>query len=180
MSNLLICKHKREYIYGHAWHRNPYWGQMNPTIQNSNQIHIGKLSLRSENICSNGLFYYHYLTIKYWHLLVKLLDVTRCNALKRDQKVSFWQIYLANVQLTRCNHCHSQAVLFECWMLGERGIPYTPIQCLWNNPLPRNPTPPTSNTQILEVILPVLPLADLLFTQRVTGMKQLMKVILPP
>ena len=83
--------------------------------------------------------------------------------------------YLASVQLTRCNHCHSQ-----CWMLGERGIPYTPIQCLWYNPLPMNPTPPTSNIQILELILPVLPLADLLFTQRVTGMKQLMKVLLPP
>ena len=44
--------------------------------------------------------------------------------------------------------CRPQAVLFGCWILGE-----WVSWCVWYTPLRMNPTPPTSNTQI---ILPVL------------------------
>ena len=49
---------------------------------------------------------------------------------------------------------HVQAVLFGCWMLGEWdswGGDIPGLVCMVSS-LPMNPTPPTSNTQI---ILPV-------------------------
>ena len=60
-----------------------------------------------------------------------------------------------------CGSMHRQYYLgVGCWGSGiheEGGIPYTPIQvdldwCAWYTPLPMDPTPQTSNTQI---ILPV-------------------------
>ena len=56
MSNLLICKHKREYILRSCMTQKSLLRSDESTIQNSNLIHIGKLSLGSENICSNSLF----------------------------------------------------------------------------------------------------------------------------